>query len=129
VVPDHLTLKLIHQTTVVLSISGFALRGGLMLAGSTLLRRRWMRTWPHLIDTLLLVSGIWMAVNLHFTPANSPWLTAKIVALLVYIGLGFVALRQGRTRRVRITAFIAALACFGYIALVAMTRTPLPFIA
>jgi uncharacterized membrane protein SirB2 len=55
-----------------------------MLGDSSLRHRRWMRTWPHVIDTLLLVSGIWMAVNLHLGPANSPWLTAKIVALLVW---------------------------------------------
>lgn len=124
---DHSTLKLIHQSTAILSIGGFVLRGGLMLAGSGLLRRRWMRTWPHLIDTLLLVSGVWMALNLHFTPANSPWLTAKIVALLLYIGLGFVALRLGRTRGQRALAFAAALACFGYIGLVALNRSVVPW--
>lgn len=124
---DHSTLKLIHQSTAVLSIGGFVLRGGLMLVGSGLLRRRWMRTWPHLIDTLLLVSGVWMALNLHFSPTNSPWLTAKIVALLLYIGLGFVALRLGRTKGQRALAFAAALACFGYIGLVALTRSVVPW--
>lgn len=124
---DHLTLKLVHQTMVVLSISGFLLRGGLMLGGSSLLRARWMRTWPHFIDTLLLVSGIWMAVNLHLNPVTSPWLGAKVLALLLYIGLGFVALRLGRTRRVRVLALIGALACFVYIALVAVRRSVVPF--
>jgi uncharacterized membrane protein SirB2 len=123
---DHLTVKLVHQACALLSISGFVLRGGLMIAGSPLLRRRWMRSWPHLIDTLLLVSGIWMAFNLHAHPGNSPWLNAKLVALLLYIAMGFVALRLGRTRRLRIAAFIAALAVFAYIGLVAFTRSPLP---
>lgn len=123
---DHFTLKLVHQTTVVLSIGGFALRGGLMLAGSRLLRERWMRTWPHVIDTLLLTSGIWMAVNLHLHPGNSPWLGAKIAALLAYIGLGFVALRLGKTRRQRSAALIAALLCFAYMLGVALTRSVIP---
>ena len=125
--PDHLTLKLVHQACALLSISGFLLRGGLMLAGSPLLHRRWMRSWPHVIDTLLLASGVWMAVNLHAHPGNSPWLNAKLVALLLYIALGFVALRLGRTRRMRIGALVAAIAVFGYIGLVAVTRSPLPF--
>lgn len=123
----HAELKMIHQAAAALSILGFMVRGGLMIGQSALLRERWMRSWPHLIDTTLLVSGIWMAVNLQFSPANSPWLTAKIVALLVYIGLGFVALRLGRTYRIRIVAFIAALACFAYIGLVAVKRSPWPF--
>lgn len=124
--PDHSTLKLVHQACAMLSISGFVLRGGLMMADSTLLRRRWMRTWPHVIDTLLLASGLWMAIKLHLHPGNSPWLSAKLIALLVYIGLGFVALRLGRTRHIRCAAMIGAIACFGYIGLVALTRSPLP---
>ena len=124
---DHVTLKLVHQTTVLLSISGFALRGGMMLAGSSLLHRRWMRSWPHLIDTLLLVSGIWMTVNLRMNPLDHPWLASKLVALLAYIGLGFVALRLGRTQGIRSAALIAAILCFVYIGLVGLNKTPLPF--
>jgi uncharacterized membrane protein SirB2 len=120
------TLKSGHQVLAILSISGFVLRGGLMLMQSGLLYRRWMRSWPHVIDTLLLISGIWMAVNLHVHPGNSPWLTAKLVALLLYIGLGFVALRLGRSYHTRATAFVAAVGCYAYIGLVAMQRNPLP---
>ena len=123
---DHGALKLVHQACATLSITGFLLRGGLMLKGSALLRARWMRTWPHAIDSLLLISGIWMAVNLHVDPVNSPWLAAKLVALLVYIGLGFLALRLGKSYRLRVIALIGALACVAYIALVALTRSPLP---
>ncbi|MCB1801825.1 MAG: SirB2 family protein [Gammaproteobacteria bacterium] len=125
--PDHLLLKLLHQTTAVLSISGFMLRGGLMLADSTLLRRRWMRTWPHFIDTLLLASGIWMAINLQLNPLQHPWLMAKLVALLAYIALGFIALRLGRTKSQRTLALVGALACFAYIGLVALTKSVIPF--
>ncbi len=121
------SLKLVHQTTVVLSITGFALRGGLMLADSDVLRLRWMRTWPHLIDTLLLVSGVWMASRLALSPLEQPWLAAKIVALLAYIGFGFIALRLGKTRGRRIAALIAALLCFAYIALTAINKSPWPF--
>lgn len=124
---EHATIKLIHQSAVVLSISGFTLRGGLMLADSDRLRAPWMRTWPHLIDTVLLVSGIWLAVNLHIDPIGQPWLGAKLFALLVYILLGFYALRLGKTRRIRVGAFITALASFAYMAAVASTRSVVPF--
>jgi uncharacterized membrane protein SirB2 len=126
--PEHATLKLIHQASALISIVGFTLRGGLMLAESALLRQPWMRIWPHFVDTLLLISGLWMAINLQLHPGNSYWLGAKLLALLAYIALGFVALRLGRTRRIRIVAFFAAIACFGYILLVATTRSPLPFL-
>lgn len=94
-----------------------------MMKNSGLLHERWMRSWPHLIDTLLLASGVWMAFNLHLNPLDHPWLGMKLLALLVYIALGFIALRLGRTRRIRITAFVAAIACFAYIGLVAISKT------
>jgi len=123
---DHATLKLTHQACALLSISGFILRSGLMLADSPLLWRRWMRTWPHLIDTLLLITGIWMVFRLQLPLSGTPWLIAKLIALLMYIGLGFVALRLGRSKGQRILALIGALACFTYIGLVALNRSPLP---
>ena len=123
---DHALLKQLHQGTVVLSISGFLWRGGLMLVDSPLLYRRWMRTWPHLIDTLLLTSGVWMAANLHLNPLTTPWLAAKLLALLAYIALGFIALRLGRSRAQRMAALAAAVACFGYIALVAVRHSVVP---
>lgn len=125
--PEHATLKLVHQASALISIAGFLLRGGLMLRGSALLQQRWMRTWPHVIDTLLLASGLWMAISLHLHPGNSPWLGAKLIALLLYIALGFVALRLGKTRRIRIAAFVAAIGCFGYILTAATSRTVLPW--
>jgi len=124
---DHAFLKTLHQGSALLAIAGFVLRGGLMLQNPALLHRRWMRTWPHLIDTLLLVSGVWMAFNLRLNPVENPWLGAKLLALLAYIGLGFVALRLGRTRQIRIAALLGAIACFTYIGLVAFTRSPWPW--
>lgn len=123
---EQVLLKLLHQTCAVLSITGFSVRGGLMLLDSDLLRARWMRIWPHFIDTLLLASGLWMAFILHLHPGNSPWLSAKLVALLAYIGLGFVALRLGRSKRIRIAAFTMALVCYAYIGLVALNRSVFP---
>ena len=82
---------------------------------------------PHVIDTVLLVSAIALAAMTAQYPFVQPWLTAKILALLVYIVLGTVAIRRGRTRRVRIVAWILALVVFGYIVVVAHTRDPFPW--
>lgn len=124
---DYAQLKLIHISCVILSLSGFTLRGALVLADSPLLWRPWVRILPHFIDTLLLASGLWMAVLIDQYPGTSPWLSAKLIGLLVYIALGLVALRLGRTKAIRALALLAALACFAYIVLVAITRNPLPW--
>ena len=123
---DYEGVKTVHRVAVVLSITGFSARGLLMLANSSLLMRRWMRTWPHLIDTVLLASGIWLAITLHINPLEHFWLGAKLLALLAYIWLGFIALRLGRTRRARIIALVAALLCFAYMLGAAVTKSPLP---
>ena len=54
------------------------------------------------------------------------WLSAKFFALLSYIILGSIALKRGRTRRVRIWAGPAAFICYLYIISTALSRSPLP---
>lgn len=118
-------LKL-HIATVLLSLAGFVARGVWMLRGSSLLRARWVRVTPHIVDTLLLASGVGLVFTLHLYPTQQPWLVAKLVALLVYIVLGTIALKRGRTRGVRAGAWVAALAVFFYILAVAFTKQVIP---
>jgi len=122
----YLTLKHIHVTAVALSFALFALRGVWMLRDSARLQRRWVRIVPHVVDTVLLAAGVSLAVLLRQVPGESAWLTAKLIALALYIGLGSVALKRGRTRGIRAAAWLAALAVFGYIVAVALTKDPLP---
>jgi uncharacterized membrane protein SirB2 len=74
----------------------------------------------------LFATGIALMIAIRQYPGTAPWITAKLVAVLVYIGLGMVALRFGRSRPVRAGAWVAALVVFGYIVAVAVTRNPLP---
>jgi uncharacterized membrane protein SirB2 len=121
---SYIALKHIHLATVAVSFALFLLRGVWMVLDSERLNRRWVRVLPHVNDTVLLAAGVWLAFMLRETPGASPWLTAKLLALPVYIGLGVLALRPGRTKRVRIAAWLAALAVFAYIIAVALTRSP-----
>lgn len=119
---SYLAIKYLHVTSVVLSGSFFLLRGLWMLRESDLLQRRWVKVLPHIIDTLLLGSALVMVFWSRQYPFVQPWLTAKLLALVVYIVLGSVALKRGKTRAVRGWAFVAALATFAYIVAVAHTR-------
>jgi uncharacterized membrane protein SirB2 len=121
---DYHDLKLIHQSAVTISIVGFFARGVGMLGDAGWIRTRAAKTLPHVVDTVLIVSAIALAWMLRLSPTAVPWLAAKIVGLLAYIGLGMVALRFGRTKRVRTTAWVAAMLTFGYIVSVAMTKDP-----
>ena len=119
----YLTLKIIHISAAILSVSGFFLRGLWMMSGSPMLERRLVRIAPHIIDTIFLLSGITLILTLKLPVLSQPWLLMKFAALTVYILLGTIALRRGKTIRVRVMAFVLALAVFAYIAGVAMSKS------
>ena len=125
----YLALKHFHITCVVLSGAGFALRGAWALAGSPLARARLTRVLPHVVDSCLLLSAIALAWSAGQYPFVHGWLTAKIVGLLAYIGLGMVALKPGRAMAVRAGAFVAALATFSWIVSVALSKNPAGWLA
>lgn len=126
---DYSLIKLVHQSAVALSITGFFIRGAASLAGAGWVTRRAARTVPHVVDSVLLLSALMLATLLHLTPDRAPWLLAKLVGLVAYVLLGVVALRPGRPRAVRATAWLAALAVVAWMASVALTKHPLGFLA
>jgi uncharacterized membrane protein SirB2 len=126
--PDYATIKHVHTGAAALSISLFVLRGVWMMRSPELLRQRWARIVPHVIDTLLLASALWLAWQLG-ADGTRAWLGAKVIALVAYIVLGSIALKRGRTRTVRAAAFAAALVTFAYIVSVAVAKSPLGFLA
>lgn len=121
---NYLAIKHLHMSAAILSGLLFFVRGIWMLRESPLLKRRWVRVVPHVIDTVLLASAITIAIWSSQYPFTHAWLTVKLFALFAYIVLGSVALKRGKTKPVRTAAFVAALAVFGYIIKVAVTRQP-----
>ena len=122
---DYAAIKLIHQTAVALSVTGFFLRGAASLVDATWVRGRLAKTVPHLVDSVLLLSGLTLAWTLRLTPDRAPWLLAKLCGLVVYVGLGVLSLRPGRPRAVRAAAWLGALAVVGWMVSVAITKHPL----
>ena len=125
---DYALLKTFHQLAVVISFAGFFVRGVGMLNDATWLRHRSVKMLPHVVDTILIVSAVWLAWILRLTPTNAPWIGAKIIGLLVYIAVGMVALRFGRTKPVRASAWIGAMLVFGYVVSVAIAKDPRGFL-
>ncbi len=123
---EYSLLKAIHVSCVGITYVLFFGRGVLMLTESLLVRTRFLRIAPHVNDTVLLASAISMLVLTRRNPFLEGWLTAKIVALLVYIGLGMVALSGRGSKRRRLSVWILAQLVFAYIVLVALTRSPAP---
>ncbi len=124
---DYIAIKFVHVGCVAISYALFVVRGVWMLRESRLLQRRWARIVPHVVDTILLASAVALAVMSQQYPLANGWLTAKVAGLLIYIGLGTIALKRGKTRGLRVAAWLAAQAVFFYIVAVALTRQALPW--
>jgi len=118
-------VKTIHLVCVALSFAGFFVRGIWMMLNSTSLKLRWVKIAPHIIDTVLLASAIILAIQMRVSPLEHSWLMAKIIALVAYIGIGTVALKEGRSKKVRVLAWLLGLAIFMYIVSVALTKSVL----
>jgi uncharacterized membrane protein SirB2 len=118
-------LRQLHVGCAILTIALFTFRGLLMVAGSPLQRSRVLRYVPMVVDTVLLTSALMLTTVIHQYPFSTGWLTMKVVLLLAYVWLGTVALRRGKTRAVRITAFVAALCTVGFLVTVALAHSPL----
>lgn len=119
----YLIIKNIHITCAVLSITGFVIRGIWLIRSSAWLQHRWVKRLPHVVDTLLLISALILVYQSAQYPFVQHWLTTKVLLLLLYILLGMVALRWGRTRRIRISAWFLAVMVYLYIVVVAITRS------
>jgi len=126
---SYLLIKYLHMGAAGLSLSLFILRAWWSVRASPRLRARWVRVLPHLVDTALLVCGVTLMVLLEAWPHQQPWLAAKLIGLLAYIGVGTLAIKPGRTPAKRGLAALAAVTVFLYIVGAALHHSPLSWLA
>jgi len=118
----YLILKSIHATTAILSIAGFIIRGVWMMRSSPLLNERWVKIAPHINDAFLLATAITLVIMTSQYPGSTTWINAKIIGLVLYIVLGTIALKRGKTKSIRIAAWVMAIVMFAYIVSVALSK-------
>ncbi len=121
---NYEAVKSLHIGCVALSISLFTLRAALQWQNVAWRRWRVLRIAPHVVDTVLLGSALWLCWIIGQYPFVQGWLTAKVLALAAYILLGRMALGRTTANGQRLAAFVAALCCVGYIVGVALTHSP-----
>lgn len=113
-------IKILHLTFVLLSIASFVGRVFLAEKHPEMLEQKWIKIGPHIINSLLLITGITLVFQGQWLSGQYGWIIAKIIVLLGYVGLGMVAIkRQGDLRW---KAFAGAVACFTYIVVVAASK-------
>lgn len=102
----------------------FAVRSIALTAGARWPMIRPLRFLSYGIDTLLLAAALALMAAIHQYPVADAWLTVKVALVLLYIVLGSFALKRARTARAHALFTAAALACFAFIATVAVTHDP-----
>jgi len=118
-------IKILHISLVLISFASFLSRVALLQFNQTVLQTTWLKILPHIIDTLLLLSGIFLVMQGSWYAGEYGWLVAKMVALIAYIGLGMMVMhKQGKTRWL---AFAGAISCYAYILSVAISKNIIPW--
>lgn len=125
---SYLAVKHIHLICILTSLILYMLRGTWALYYPDKLNAKWVKVLPHVIDTVLLLSGLTLAFFLKQYPFVDHWLTAKVLALCLYIGLGSYVIKGRGSQQKKLLVFIAALLTFAYIISVAVNHHPLWFI-
>jgi len=122
-------IRAVHIGSVMASGTLFLLRG----LALNLFGWRWPLAWPlrylsWTVDTVLLTAALMLMTIVHQYPVINGWLTVKVVLLVPYIVLGYLALR-GDSRRTRLAAMAGAALTFLYIYSVARAHDPLGWFA
>jgi uncharacterized membrane protein SirB2 len=125
----YLQIRAIHIGAVTLSGLLMLLRG----VTHNWLGAKWVTAWPvkalsYTIDTVLLTAALMLTTIIQQFPFVDAWLTMKVLLLVVYILLGYRALR-GQTARGRWMSLAAAALIYGFIVSVARAHNPLGLFA
>ncbi|MCZ8528328.1 SirB2 family protein [Alteromonas sp. PRIM-21] len=121
----YMMAKHLHLTAVGLSILFFVFRFIWSQFDATALNKKWVKILPHIIDTVLLASAVWLCFILSQYPFVNAWLTFKVIGVVLYIVFGLFALKKAKTALSKWGFFVAALVVLMATAMVAVTKQPL----
>ena len=119
-------LKLAHVACVVISGTLFIYRYARLRIYPDQPLPKALKVLPHINDTVLLFSAIGMLSLIGLNPFTTPWLLAKIVALVLYIVLGIICMRSLPGSKRQFVSFVAAISAFAYIVLVGLSKQAFP---
>lgn len=125
----YLELRAIHVGAVIASGTLFAARAiAQNLAGAAWPMRQPVRLLAYAVDTTLLVAAVMLTTIVRQYPFVDGWVTTKVLLLIVYIILGYCALR-GPSLTARLSCLAGAIVTFLFIVTVARAHDPLGIFA
>jgi uncharacterized membrane protein SirB2 len=88
---------------------------------------RVLRIVPGIVDLVLVLSAVTLCIVLGLYPLQQPWLTAKALGLLVYMGCAHPAVAPGKPVGRRVLLLVIALLALVYNVAVALRADPTPW--
>ena len=125
----YLEIRAVHIGAIILSGAVLLLRG----VTHNLLNASWVMAWPirtlsYTIDTVLLTAAVMLMTIVRQVPFVDSWLTIKVMLVLLYIFLGYMAL-WSPTKRARWASLGGAALVYGFIISIARAHNPLGIFA
>jgi len=101
----YILAKHLHLSLVITSVAFFAWRFYLVTKKSQMVDKKWLKVLPHVIDSLLLLSAIWLCFLIRQYPIADAWLSQKLLAVILYIVFGYYTLKKADSMRQRYVGF------------------------
>ncbi|MBY6197661.1 SirB2 family protein [Vibrio hangzhouensis] len=119
-------LKHFHMMTIAISVVLLSVRFGLIVANSTKVNHPFLKRFPHINDSLLLLSGFGLIAITGFIPFTdaAPWMTEKVTCIMAYFALAFFTIKLAKNNLLRTCAFLGALGWLMMAGKIAMLKTP-----
>lgn len=125
----YVEIRWLHILAVAASGSLFLVRGLLVQTGRAPLAMAAPLRWLSVaIDSVLLAAALMLVTILPAAMFANGWLAAKLALLVLYIVLGSLALRRGRTARTRRIAYVLAALTLAFMVSIARAHDPLGFL-
>ncbi len=125
----YVLVKQLHMSAASISLLGFLVRGYWMIRNNPWLNAKLSRVLPHIVDTILLGSAIYLVIASKMYPLSVNWVTAKVILLIVYVIAGSFALKRGKTKTIRIMALLVSILTILSIFAIAGIKPALTFLS
>ncbi|NRA59656.1 MAG: SirB2 family protein [Psychrobium sp.] len=104
----YLPIKHMHLSFVAFSVLFFVVRVALMFANKSIHQKKWAKITSRTVDTLLIITAIMLCIIINQTPFVDNWLTEKVIAVIAYIVLAYIALYKAETVKTKLLTSIGA---------------------
>lgn len=104
----YLPIKHMHLSLVAFSVLFFIIRAILMFAKKPIHDKKWAKMTSRIVDTILLISAITLCFIISQYPIADNWLTEKVICLIAYIILAYIALYRAKTLKTKLLTTVGA---------------------